>query len=71
VTRSVNDAAITRAIVAMAHSLDLRVVGEGVETEDQLAFLRELRCETIQGYLISEPLAEDGFVKFLAERVPE
>jgi diguanylate cyclase (GGDEF)-like protein len=71
VTRSDNDAAITRAIVAMAHSLELRVVGEGVETEEQLAFLRELRCETIQGYLISEPLAADGFTKFLGEHAPE
>ncbi|MGE5237346.1 MAG: EAL domain-containing protein [Chloroflexota bacterium] len=49
-------AAITRAIIAMAHSLNLSVVAEGVEHEDQLAFLAEHGCDEVQGYLVSPPL---------------
>lgn len=51
------DGAITRAIIAMAHSLDLKVVAEGVETELQLAILRAQHCDEVQGYLISRPVA--------------
>ena len=51
-----DDAAIVAAIVAMAHSLRLRVVAEGVEGEAQLAFLRSLGCDEYQGYFASKPL---------------
>ncbi len=50
------DAAITRAIIAMAHSLDLKVVAEGVEDCEQLEFLRSHGCDEVQGYLISRPV---------------
>lgn len=50
------DAAITRAIIAMAHGLSLKVVAEGVETAQQLAFLKAESCDEVQGYLISRPL---------------
>lgn len=50
------DAAITRAIIAMAHSLGLKVVAEGVETQAQLDFLRSNDCDEVQGYLISRPI---------------
>jgi EAL domain-containing protein (putative c-di-GMP-specific phosphodiesterase class I) len=50
------DAAITRAIIAMAHSLGLKVVAEGVENTSQLAFLRDNQCDEVQGYLISRPI---------------
>jgi len=50
------DAAITRAIIAMAHSLDLKVVAEGVENAEQLSFLRAHDCDEVQGYLISRPV---------------
>jgi diguanylate cyclase (GGDEF)-like protein len=60
------DAAIVRAILAMAHSLKLRVVAEGVEREDQFAFLREHGCDAVQGFLFSEPLPPDAFTKLLA-----
>jgi diguanylate cyclase (GGDEF)-like protein/PAS domain S-box-containing protein len=62
------DASIARAIVAMAHSLDLRVIAEGVENQQQLDFLRELDCDEIQGYLISKPLAAEDIVKLMKKK---
>jgi diguanylate cyclase (GGDEF)-like protein len=55
-----HDAAIVRSLIVMAHNLNLRVIAEGVETPEQLAFLRENHCDAIQGYLVSRPMpAED------------
>ena len=50
------DASITRTIIMLAHNLGLRVLAEGVETQDQLDFLRENGCEEIPGFLLSRPL---------------
>jgi len=61
-----NDAIICSATIALAHSLGLEVVAEGVETEQQLTYLRYLGCDLIQGYYFSKPLAEDDLVRFLA-----
>ncbi|WP_025856458.1 EAL domain-containing protein [Pseudomonas sp. CHM02] len=60
-THDPNDAEIIRAIVAMARSLNLEVIAEGVETQDQLAFLQGLGCHLYQGYLHSRPLPMIGF----------
>jgi len=59
------DTAIVKAIIAMAHTLKLKVVAEGVETEQQLEFLRELGCDEMQGYLLSTPLPADKVSEFL------
>jgi diguanylate cyclase (GGDEF)-like protein len=59
------DMKITRAIIAMAHSLKLKVVAEGVETPDQLKFLRTQRCDAVQGYFLYRPLPEDEVVRVL------
>ena len=64
-------AALVRAIVAMAHSLALRVVAEGVETPAQLEFLRGLGCDYLQGYLLSHPLDADRFTALLTGLVRE
>jgi EAL domain-containing protein (putative c-di-GMP-specific phosphodiesterase class I) len=53
----------------MAHSLSLKVIAEGVETPEQLSCLQELKCDVIQGYLISRPLPPAEFsAKFLVDR---
>jgi EAL domain-containing protein (putative c-di-GMP-specific phosphodiesterase class I) len=51
------DATIVSAIVALAKTLNLKVVAEGVETEAQQAFLTELGCNTLQGYLLGKPVS--------------
>ncbi len=55
-----NDAAIAGAIIAMGHSLNLRIVAEGVEARDQLAFLHDNRCDEIQGDLLSAPVSAEA-----------
>jgi len=60
-------AAIVSAIIAMAHSMKLTVVAEGVETEEQLDYLNDLGCDQIQGYLLSTPLPSEKAEKLLCE----
>ena len=60
-----DDARLTAAIIAMAHSLGIPVVAEGVETLEQAEFLRDHGCDDIQGYLISRPVSADDFSRFL------
>jgi len=62
-----DDAEIAKLIVAMAHSLKLKVIAEGVETEEQLAFLHAHQCDEMQGYLFSKPVPAEVFTQFLQE----
>lgn len=67
ITTDSNDAAIAKAIIAMAQSLQLKVIAEGVESEAQYTFLRQSGCYAMQGYLFSRPVVADEFEKLLIE----
>jgi len=62
------DAAIVRAVIAMAHTLRLVVAAEGVETEEQLSFLRRHQCDEMQGFLFSPPVPPGEFRELLRRR---
>ena len=61
------DASIVRAIVSLAHSLRLKVVAEGVETQEQWMFLRSLGCDQYQGFQFSPPLPAAQFVDLVRD----
>ena len=65
ITEDQDDAAIVRAIISLAHSLKLNVVAEGVETEQQLAFLVNNGCDQIQGYHFGRPMPAEEVAGFL------
>jgi diguanylate cyclase (GGDEF)-like protein len=65
ITSSTDDVPIIRAVITMGKSLRQRVVGEGVETEEQMAFLRANGCDEAQGYYLSLPLPAEHFVELL------
>lgn len=62
-----DDAAIVQAIIGLAKNLGMRVVAEGLETAEQMAFLTSHQCEEAQGYLISRPLPAGEFAKLFIE----
>jgi diguanylate cyclase (GGDEF)-like protein/PAS domain S-box-containing protein len=66
ITTDPDDAAIATAIIALAHTLKLQVVAEGVETQEQLSFLAARHCDRMQGYLFSRPLNREDCGRFLA-----
>lgn len=67
VTCSEEDAAITRAVIAMSNSMDLKLLAEGVETIEQLEFLKQARCNEIQGYFISKPMSAEAVTAAMDE----
>lgn len=65
-----DDSAIATAIISMAHSLGIQVVAEGVESEEQLHFLRERDCDTVQGYYLSRPKPAEEIERHLSAKKP-
>jgi len=60
-----DDVTLIRAIVGLAHTLGMEVVAEGVETEEQIEFLRSIQCDAIQGFLVGAPMGTERFEKLL------
>lgn len=67
ITTDTNDAAIATAVIAMAGSMDLKVVAEGVENSDQLGFLKLKKCDEIQGFFFSKPLSSDDMETYFRD----
>ena len=66
-----SDAALTGAIIAMAHSLNINIIAEGVETIEQIDFLTRHHCQTMQGFYFSKPLPAEQFSRLLAEGISQ
>jgi EAL domain-containing protein (putative c-di-GMP-specific phosphodiesterase class I) len=62
-----DDGILTQAIISLGHSLKLRIIAEGVETEAQLKFLTAKRCDEVQGYYFSKPVPADELARMLSE----
>ncbi len=67
-TRHADGGAITSAIITLGHELGLEIIAEGVETEDQMSFLRRQRCDLVQGYLVARPLSGQAITELLLAR---
>ena len=68
ITTNKDDASLVIAVIGLAHNLNLKVVAEGVETDEQLEFLNSFGCDEYQGYLFSRPLTADEFTRLLTEK---
>ncbi|MGA2945660.1 MAG: EAL domain-containing protein, partial [Xanthobacteraceae bacterium] len=66
-----DDTTIVKAVIGMARGLKLQVVAEGVETLEELAFLRAYRCDEAQGYYFSRPVPAEQFAMLLKNGVPK
>jgi EAL domain-containing protein (putative c-di-GMP-specific phosphodiesterase class I) len=69
-TTNANNAAIVKAVIALGHSLGLEIIGEGVETLEQARRLRTLRCNCMQGYLVSKPIPGEDMTQFMRSFKP-
>ncbi|MEA5550089.1 diguanylate cyclase [Anabaena cylindrica UHCC 0172] len=70
-TKNSSNAAIITSVISLGHGLNLTLVAEGVETLEELEFLRLANCDTVQGYFLSKPLSGKAATKFLLEKLPQ
>ncbi len=63
------DAALTKAIIELAHGLRMKVVAEGIETVEQFNILQSFQCDEVQGYLYSKPLKTEQFESFMSKGI--
>ncbi len=68
ITTDPADRELVSAAIAMAHGLNLTVVAEGVETQEQLSFLTQHKCDLVQGYLFSKPVDPEAFTSLLEQQ---
>jgi len=72
IVKNPHHAALTRSIISMAHALRLKVVAEGIESQEQLKLLREFECDIVQGFLFSKPLTQEDMGDLIEiEKLPE
>jgi EAL domain-containing protein (putative c-di-GMP-specific phosphodiesterase class I) len=71
ITTVPNDTSIVTAVISMGRSLKLRVIAEGVETQDEMAFLQAHQCDEAQGYYFSRPVPSAEFAKLLKSGIAE
>jgi EAL domain-containing protein (putative c-di-GMP-specific phosphodiesterase class I) len=71
ITTAPDETTIVTAVISMGRSLKLRVVAEGVETQEELAFLQAHQCDEAQGYFFSRPLLPEQFAKLLATGISQ
>jgi EAL domain-containing protein (putative c-di-GMP-specific phosphodiesterase class I) len=62
--------ALVRAVATLAHTLGMEVAAEGIETDEQLAYLREAECDRGQGYFLSHPLTDEAMSQLLQQDLP-
>ncbi len=67
INKDKDDDAVTSAMVARSHKLDMKVIAEGVETIEQLEYLRGLGCDQAQGFLIAEPMIKNQFESWMTK----
>ena len=70
ITRNAANASITRAIISLAHSMNLAVLAEGVETDEQVELLHQYECDQVQGHFYGYPMPEEEFVRLLSGAIP-
>lgn len=68
IARDADSAAIVKAVISLAHILNLRVIAEGVEDDEQYAFLKENACDEVQGYLFGKPMTVEDFTAWLTRQ---
>ncbi len=66
IAKNTDDATIVKTLISLGHNLRLKVIAEGVETPEQLAFLQFHQCDAVQGFLFSPAVSSDNFERLLA-----